>query len=735
MKRFSKALPLIASLSAISFADNTFFINEAGYDNDKPVSIVVQSTDELEGTGWTLWVDPENGSTGASVATGTFGKGVNPDNWAKSGKYYFIDLTKELPTLTTALPTSYSVIESGLYHIEVATGSPSSSKKFYVGQKNLAGKTIGMVMDYFYNDRANKDPILGWDQEVPVYGSSGVTRDVRGGWYDASGDVSKYLSHLSYANYLNPQQIPLTVWSLAHAANRIPSTIKQFSNRSAADEAAYGADFLVRMLDKQGFFYMTVFDTWGMGNRTLCAFSGEDGKKSSNYQTAFREGGGMAIAGLARAAKLGLKGEFTSEQYLEAAEKAFAHLSEKQGIGKACAYCDDGKENIIDDYTALLAATELFEATGKEEYIKTAQERAQSLCNRLSKDGYFWSDDAKTRPFWHASDAGLPLIALIRFAEVESFLLDKENPNRDKHFSLAISTCTDCLGCPCYDLHLQEALETIKKHTQWLISITNKVENPFGYARQTYKTGDKIKDGFFIPHDNESGYWWQGENARLASLAAAVAYAYKAKIVTDSATAADKYITDQLDWVLGKNPYGTCMMNGIGQKNPKEYDGTSEHDATLKGGIANGITGKNKDGSGIAWDDDGVAYVGFDPDEFWHNWRWIEQWLPHTTWFLNALATRYDENPPKVELHNVAIRDKKITVAKGFNVKQQGRTLAINVTGVRTGASVELYSLSGTKITASNLTQGQATLRLDFMPSGIYMVKVEGLGAKKIAVK
>ena len=473
MKRFPKALPLIASLSAISFADNTFFINEAGYDNDKPVSIVVQSTDELEGTGWTLWVDPENGSTGASVATGTFGKGVNPDNWAKSGKYYFIDLTKELPSPTTALPTSYSVIESGLYHIEVATGSPSSSKKFYVGQKNLAGKTIGMVMDYFYNDRANKNPVLGWDQKVSVYGSSGVTRDVRGGWYDASGDVSKYLSHLSYANYLNPQQIPLTVWSLAHAANRIPSTIKQFSNRSAGEEAAYGADFLVRMLDEQGFFYMTVFDNWGMGSRTLCAFSGEDGKKSSNYQTAFREGGGMAIAGLARAAKLGLKGEFTSEQYLEAAEKAFAHLSEKQGIGKACAYCDDGKENIIDDYTALLAATELFEATGKEEYIKAAQERAQSLCSRLSKDGYFWSDDAKTRPFWHASDAGLPLIALIRFAEVESFLLDKENPNRDKHFTLAISTCTDCLGCPCYDLHLQEALETIKKHTQWLISITN----------------------------------------------------------------------------------------------------------------------------------------------------------------------------------------------------------------------------------------------------------------------
>ena len=43
--------------------------------------------------------------------------------------------------------------------------------------------------------------------------------DVHGGWYDASGDVSKYLSHLSYANYLNPQQTPLAVWGLLEAAD------------------------------------------------------------------------------------------------------------------------------------------------------------------------------------------------------------------------------------------------------------------------------------------------------------------------------------------------------------------------------------------------------------------------------------------------------------------------------------------------------------------------------------
>ena len=326
MNTVCKLLPFVAAAS--TFASNTFFINEAGYDNDKPVSIVVQSTDELEGTEWTLWFDPEDGSTGSPVATEKFGKGVNPDNWAKSGKYYFIDLTQVLPTYTTALPAN-PVVEPGHFHIEVATGSPTASNKFYVGEKTLAKKTLAMVMDYFYTDRADKDPIVGWDQKVSVFGSSGVTRDVHGGWYDASGDVSKYLSHLSYANYLNPQQIPLTVWSLAFAAERIPTLLASTSTKAkTAEEAAYGADFLVRMLDEQGFFYMTVFDNWGMGSRYLCAFSGDDGKKSSNYQTAFREGGGMAIAGLARVAALRVNGDYTSEQYLEAAEKAYAHLSE-----------------------------------------------------------------------------------------------------------------------------------------------------------------------------------------------------------------------------------------------------------------------------------------------------------------------------------------------------------------------------------------------------------------------
>lgn len=699
-------VPSLALAATSSFAASSFYINQVGYDTGKPISIIVKSDEELQGATYTLLPD---GGTGTSTISGTIRAGANPDKWLSSGKFYTIELGSD-------------ALAPGKYKLNLANGS--ASQTFTVGDNLLAQQTLGAVLDYFYNDRATNSQIVSWDQKVSVYNGGGATRDVHGGWYDASGDVSKYLSHLSYANYLNPQQIPLTVWALAFTAERIPALLSSTTTKVAtADEAAYGADFLVRMLDEQGFFYMTVFDNWGMGSRYLCAFSGSDGDKSANYQTAFREGGGMAIAGLARVSKLGVKGDYTSEQYLAAAEKAYAHLSEKQGIGKSCAYCDDGKENIIDDYTALLAATELYAATEKVDYLKDARARAKNLINRLSDDGYFWSDDAKTRPFWHASDAGLPLVALVRYAEIESKITVSSSAD------LIDWACVDMLGAPCYNFNAQQALDAIKAHLDWLVGITNKVENPFGYARQTYKTQGSIKDGFFIPHDNESGYWWQGEDARIASLAAASIYAIHA-LGENSDESVDKYATDQLDWILGKNPYSTCMMYGFGTKVPEKYDGQSNYDATLKGGIANGITGRNKDGSQIAWDDDGVAYVGLPADEPWNNWRWIEQWLPHSTWYLMALATRYDE--AIVNIQPVASIAPKSLVQNQFGIQLNGKTLLVNASGK---SIVHVIDLHGKQVSSTPLTGGKATLDLSRINSGVYLVQVPGLGAKKIMVK
>jgi hypothetical protein len=333
-----------------------------------------------------------------------------------------------------------------------------------------------------------------------------------------------------------------------------------------------------------------------------------------------------------------------------------------------------------------------------------ARSRAKHLMGRLSESGYFWSDDAKTRPFWHASDAGLPLIALIRYAEVEASLGETSN--------------------------VTTALAAVKTHYDWLLKMTNREDNPFGYARQTYLTGGVIKDGFFIPHDNESGYWWQGENARIASLSAAVAYA--ATVLSEPRDESEKYATDQLDWILGKNPYAVCMMYGKGLKNPKIYNGQSSYDATLAGGIANGITGKNEDGSGIAWDSDGVASVGFDPSaESWQNWRWIEQWLPHTTWYLMALATRYDEVSSDL-IHTALPKTKS---APTFSVQQQGRLLTVNLKSNQTGKVLTVANLNGQKLYRETLRSTQTTVNLDNLQDGVYLVQVNGLGSRRILLK
>ena len=705
---FFASLGLVASANAAA----TFYYNQVGYDVGKPVTVIVKNTTDLSGSAYSLLKD------GSAVSTGTLSTGINPDNWLSSGNFYKIDLGSNL--------------EAGTYMVQLADGSVSGA--FTVSEYALATNTLSTVLDYFYDDRADTPYIFNLDASIGIYGST-EKRNVQGGWYDASGDVSKYLSHLSYANYLNPQQIPLSVWTLAFAAEHIPTLISGTASTAKTDpqtEAIYGADFLLRMLSPEGYFYMTVFDGWGdpATAREICAFSGSKGIKSSDYQAAFREGGGMAIAALAKASTLEMDGDSTRAQYLAGAIRAFEHLQSKQTMDGSCAYCDDGTENIIDDYTALLAATELFAATNDKSYLMAARSRAAHLLGRLSEEGFFWSDNAKSRPFWHASDAGLPLIALIRYAEVETKLNYMEHDESIEGTFEDVWACPTCLGCGCTNYYALNALSMVKKHYDWLLKMTNREDNPFGYARQTYLTGGEIKDGFFIPHDNESGYWWQGENARIASLSAAVAYA--ATVLSEPRDESEKYATDQLDWILGKNPYAVCMMYGKGLKNPKIYNGQSSYDATLAGGIANGITGKNEDGSGIAWDSDGVASVGFDPSaESWQNWRWIEQWLPHTTWYLMALATRYDEVSSDL-IHTALPKTKS---APTFSVQQQGRLLTVNLKSNQTGKVLTVANLNGQKLYRETLRSTQTTVNLDNLQDGVYLVQVNGLGSRRILLK
>ncbi len=487
----------------------------------------------------------------------------------------------------------------GSYRLQV---NGTRSEPFSIEDNLLFQRTLAQVLSYLRSARADDPDVWSADQNVPFEGSS-ETHDVRGGWYDASGDISKYLSHLSYANFMNPQQIPLVVWALAWLHDERGALLQASMAAEVESEALWGADYLHRVLDPAGYFYIDVFDGWSgdVTARSICAFEGEAGTRTRDFQAAFREGGGMAIAALARVARWGKPGTFGAAQYLADAERGFAHLQQH-----GPEYCDDGVENVIDDYTALLAASELYAATAGQAYLAAARARAAALAARLDPSGYFIADGG-ARPFWHASDAGLPVVALARYAALE--------PDAGRR---------------------QPALSAISAHLQYLLAVTSEVANPFGYARQHVSTGGGVRSSFFIPHDNETGYWWQGENARLGSLAAAAAIGGTA-LCPDAQhpgalpPALAGFAIDQLDWILGKNPYDVGFIAGIGRSNPPPYSGDKPQQGHQNGGISNGITGRNDDGSGIQWRSDDSA----DP---WTDWRWVEQWLPHAAWYLVAVG-------------------------------------------------------------------------------------------------
>ena len=97
---------------------------------------------------------------------------------------------------------------------------------------------------------------------------------------------------------------------------------------------------------------------------------------------------------------------------------------------------------------------------------------------------------------------------------------------------------------------------------------------------------------------------------------------------------------DQLNWILGLNPFDASMLQGTGRNNPEYVFFTSWEYKSAPGGICNGITSGYKDEHDI---DLNVPYevTGQDSD-----WRWAEQWIPHAAWYLLASAAGRTEAPP-----------------------------------------------------------------------------------------
>ncbi|MEN6559559.1 MAG: glycoside hydrolase family 9 protein [Acidobacteriota bacterium] len=650
-------------------------VNQVGYEPGGAKKAVIQGSDGDSFASFTVRSFPggETVLSGLPVHAGPVAKWKGWDFWT-------VDWS--------------AVTAEGAYIIEVAGGAnragasadPSRaassfpdpapllrSQPILVRKNALTLSTLSDVLYYFKGQRSSGL----WDKAdrtMTFEGRPGVV-DVHGGWFDATGDYGKHLSHLSYSTYFNPQQISLAAWGLFTALREIERrdgpALRQYRKR-LLDEALFGADYLVRVKDPRGSFYITVS---GRGpekkpeDRRIAPKAGRhiiltpDTKDKfrdygreriagdAAYEAGYREGAGLGIAALAMAAARGGpagapgsegygmsrgEGDFAATDYLKAAEDAFAFL-EKNNL----TFTNDGRENIVDDYCALVAAVELYRTTRKPVYMEAADRRAASLEARstswTSRGGAayenYWRADGPggDRPFFHPVDAGLPVVALVAYAEVA------DGPARAR------------------------ALEAVRKSLAFELAISGEVANPFGYSRQLVQSKDGAasrRSAFFFPHDTETAPWWQGENARLGSMAAAAGLAARSLSAAGlDGTAGEAgppgvkppagpvgspgfagrlraFGRAQLDWILGLNPYDACMLQGHGRNNIAYMFFDSPEYTNAPGGICNGVTGGYADGD-VDGIDFGLRYAQTGKDD---DWRWAEQWLPHAAWYLVAVS-------------------------------------------------------------------------------------------------
>ena len=593
---------------AVKAGNVDILANQIGYEQNAAKQIVIRgrSTDQV--TTFTV-IDQQNGKP---VLTGPVIKSGPVDQW----KDWFF-WTADISALRT----------DGAFVIECATNNGAiRSMPFVVQEDLLERNTLSNVIYYFKGQRCS-GLLDKADSNLPFDGAPG-TADVHGGWYDATGDYGKHLSHISASTYFNPQQIPFTDWTLFKAYallnQRDGSPEKNFRQykRRLLDEAMFGADYLVRIKSPTGSFYRSVDAPFGEKAaadrfiaRELKSYIIQTDEQANSrdvgdinlispkfhYEAGYRCGGGVSIAALALASTFKETGDFSSARYLQTARDAFAFL-QKHNLQ----YTNDGKENIVDDYCVLLAATELYKATKADEYKLEAERRASNLMARLISGGghiNYWRADDTDRPFFHAADAGLPVVSLLTYHEIA------DPPTKAK------------------------VLQAVRKSMECELATTAEVNNPFGYARQFVQSvNGSRRTAFFFPHDTETAPWWQGENARLGSLASAARMTadyfpedpeFQGRLRT--------YAWNQLNWILGLNPYDVCMLKGSGHKNSAYMFAKSYEYTTAPGGICNGIT------SGVTNPDD-IDFVVADRDD---SWRWDEQWQPHSTWYLLAVSLNH----------------------------------------------------------------------------------------------
>lgn len=231
----------------------------------------------------------------------------------------------------------------------------------------------------------------------------------------------------------------------------------------------------------------------------------------------------------------------------------------------------------------IIMETVLFDKTGDTKYRDAAHQDIDALIGMQESDGGFVR--------YNLTDRGVPAAGLA--------LWTATNPG---------------------DTYTSKVKASLKK---FLKNVNSQSHNPFGI--QQYDPTN-----FFFPYD-AIGAFNVGPNSDYLSVAWAATLAAK---VVGFSRGNKRIIQNHLDWVMGKNPFGVCMVEGAGEYNPQFYhhrfDTLAGHgDGAVPGAIANGLIRESIDSPAPRFDILGNMYESNEP------------WVLHNSFFLLLMAELY----------------------------------------------------------------------------------------------
>jgi hypothetical protein len=362
------------------------------------------------------------------------------------------------------------------------------------------------------------------------------------------------------------------------------------------DEVRWGNRYFLKMQDTDGLVWADVA-------------GGVNGDNSDNHWTDNRSGTPddryINPAKRGRNQALFITVQAMAAQAFHASDAAYA----KQCLSAAqrCWSAAKREGNTGDLAWWLMAELEMHGAGGSDVYAKEAVLLGARLLALQSADfvggqkeirGFWRVGERDRNPYTDAMHSALPALALLELARALP-----EHPDAARW--------RDAVR-----LHLDEYVMPLAAHSAYAIV-------PFGVffgspTAETYRPlAGELTYRYFMPVRKQ--FWWLGMTSHLECYALLLANAAQ---VFGRAQYGDLAYR-QLEWVMGANPFGACLMTGEGMRNPYPH---SRFVGLIPGGIMNGIAGNTKDAPILDMQN------GFD-------WRTTEYWSPHNAYYLWAVST------------------------------------------------------------------------------------------------